>query len=390
MSPTVPVTPVSPVQAAVADYLAAVGHDLAGLPEGERQDILEEVAEHLADVAAELGPEADARALETRLGPASTYAAELRAAAGYDAPPRAPRGRRLAEGVQGFAASARASVEGQKGGPETLAFLRSLRPAWWVLRAWVLAEWLAWVCPTVPPASSRTSTATASSGLSSSCCSRSGPFAWAFAPSGSATQLRGSARSGQPTSSRSSSPFPSSPRCTLTSSTDPSPTRRIRAPTAGLSVVDGNGNVSVATNLFAFGPDGQPIDHVRLYDQDGHPVVLPEVDNGDCWAGTTTASPVPTASPSNVFPLPQLTPQLDADGNPTGTCVVSSGAPGFVVPPLAGYTPTPTPSPSASVSASPTPSASHASPSHASPSREAPPSTDPKRWRQGRARVWAE
>ena len=61
-SPTPPPVldgPARPVDAAVADYLAAVGQNLAGIPAVERQDILEEVAEHLADVAAELGPDAD-------------------------------------------------------------------------------------------------------------------------------------------------------------------------------------------------------------------------------------------------------------------------------------------------------------------------------------------
>lgn len=371
MSPTVPVTPVSPVQAAVADYLAAVGHDLAGLPEGERQDILEEVAEHLADVAAELGPEADAHALETRLGPASTYAAELRAAAGYDAPPRAPRTRRLAEGVQGFGSSIQETVAGMKGGPETLTFLRSLRPAWWVLRAWVLAEWLAMGVSngsaSVVPHFHRNGFIgfvvflllaiwSVRVGLRSERLDAAAPWKRTIKVANVLAVIF--------TIPVLAAVHPHEFNGTVSYQADP-------APSAGLSVVGGDGTVSVATNLFAFGPDGQPIDHVRLYDQDGHPVVLPAVDNGDCWAGTTTASPVPTASPSNVYPLPQLTPQLDADGSPTGTCVVSSGTPGFVVPPLAGYTPTPTPSPSASVSASPTPSASHASPSHAKSSPKA-------------------
>ena len=134
--------PVSPVDGAVADYLAAVGQSLTGIPAAERQDILEEVAEHLADVAAELGPEADGSALVARLGPAKAYAAELRAAAGYDAPPRARLGRVADQAARSYVASARAKVEGWPGGTETLAFLRRLRPAWWVLRAWVLAQWL--------------------------------------------------------------------------------------------------------------------------------------------------------------------------------------------------------------------------------------------------------
>ena len=93
-------------------------------------------------------------------------------------------------------------------------------------------------------------------------------------------------------------------------------------------VADSNGNATDATNLFAFGPDGHPIDHVRIYDQDGHPVVVQDQDTADCYAGvdraSSAASAAPTASPlpSNVYPREQVTPQLDTDGNPTGVCTI--------------------------------------------------------------------
>jgi hypothetical protein len=362
MTPSVPVTPVSPVQAAASDYLAAVGHDLAGLPEAERQDILEEVAEHLADVAAELGPEADARALEARLGPAGRYAAELRSAAGYDEAPRAPRARRLVDSVRTFGSSLRQAVEGLRGGPETLTFLRTLRPAWWVLRAWVVAEWLAMgvsngSAHVVPQFHSNAFVGlvvfvllaiwSVRVGLRSERLGDAAPWRRTVMVANVAAILLTLPVLGALQRSDNAGFISYQP--------DP-------APSAGIAAVDSNGTVTVATNLFAFGPDGQPIDHVRLYDQDGHPVVVAGADQSDCWAGTTGASPVPTASPSNVFPLPQLTPQLDADGNPTGTCVVSSSAPGFVVPPLAGYTPSATPTPSSSAQVKPSPSVSTSRP----------------------------
>jgi hypothetical protein len=368
MTPSVPVTPVSPVQEAASDYLAAVGHDLAGLPEADRQDILEEVAEHLADVAAELGPEADARALEARLGPAGTYAAELRSAAGYDAPPRAPRRRRVAEGVRTFGSSLQQAVEALKGGPETLRFLRTLRPAWWVLRAWVVAEWLAMGVSNgdahVVPQFHRNAFIglivflllavwSVRVGLRSERLGDAAPWRRTVVVANVLAVLFTLPVLGALQRHDSSGFIGYQP--------DP-------APSAGTAAVDSAGTVTVPTNLFAFGPDGQPIDHVRLYDQDGHPVVVADAENSDCWAGITGASPAPTASPSNVFPLPQLTPRLDADGNPTGTCVVSSSTPGFVVPPLTGYAPSATPSPSASVQAKPSPSVR---PSSAKPSARA-------------------
>ncbi|MDQ1711761.1 MAG: hypothetical protein QOE45_1211 [Frankiaceae bacterium] len=115
-----------------ANYFAAVSAELADLPEEDRAELLEDVEQHLAEVAAEgTGP------LEHRLGTPGAYAAELRAAAGL--PPRgarpgaslfaAPvdRARRLVERVRGTRAYA-----------EVSAFAPELRPAWWVARAYLL------------------------------------------------------------------------------------------------------------------------------------------------------------------------------------------------------------------------------------------------------------
>ena len=78
-----------PVDAAVADYLAAVGHDLAGIPEGGAPGHPRGGRRAPRRRRGRARPGRRRSALEARLGPAKTYAAELRAAAGYDAPPRA-------------------------------------------------------------------------------------------------------------------------------------------------------------------------------------------------------------------------------------------------------------------------------------------------------------
>jgi len=106
----------------VERYLAAVEAALADLPVAERMDLLDDVRQHLAEVAAETdGP------LETALGPSSSYAAELRSAAGLTRPP-------AARGDTRWQALRRHRVA-----RDLAAFLVSLRPGWWVLRGALLA-----------------------------------------------------------------------------------------------------------------------------------------------------------------------------------------------------------------------------------------------------------
>jgi len=78
---------------AVASYLASVRTALTDLPATEVGEILDDIGPHVAEVAAELGPDDQPGRLHERLGTPEQYAAELRAAAGYpprvDAPPAA-------------------------------------------------------------------------------------------------------------------------------------------------------------------------------------------------------------------------------------------------------------------------------------------------------------
>lgn len=107
-------------------YLDGVGAALADLPEEERADLLDELAAHLDELAAE-----GTDALEPRLGSPEEYAAELRASAGL--PPARAQGRSVA--------GLRTVVEGWLQNPRAVAvreFFWALRPAWWVLRAWLL------------------------------------------------------------------------------------------------------------------------------------------------------------------------------------------------------------------------------------------------------------
>jgi hypothetical protein len=73
----------------VEEYLAGVRAALADLPAHEVSEILDDVRVHLADLTEDLDGDPDFAALSARLGTPATYAAELRAAAGYPAPPAA-------------------------------------------------------------------------------------------------------------------------------------------------------------------------------------------------------------------------------------------------------------------------------------------------------------
>jgi hypothetical protein len=84
------------VDGEVARYAAAVRAAFADLPAPDRETLLEDIEDHLVEVAAESGGP-----LEERLGPPETYAAELRAWAGLPAPGAARRrGRRTSRLVR--------------------------------------------------------------------------------------------------------------------------------------------------------------------------------------------------------------------------------------------------------------------------------------------------
>ncbi|MFD4207159.1 hypothetical protein ACFWRG_14345 [Micromonospora tulbaghiae] len=121
----------------ITDYVDRVRAALADLPPGVRDELTEDLPEHLAEVAAE-----GEGALVDRLGTPEAYAAELRAAAGAGEGRRPARFHRLAE-ARAQAATQVRLLDRQLGpllGHATVSdFLRPLRPAWWLLRGWLAA-----------------------------------------------------------------------------------------------------------------------------------------------------------------------------------------------------------------------------------------------------------
>ena len=113
-------------------YLKDVAPHLAALPADERADLLDDLAQHLREIAAEEGPP-----LVERLGPPDAYAAELLASAGV-----ATGGRptvTLLNRVTTVVDRGRESWAGQ----ELVRLSPVLRPAWWVLRAYLAVSFLA-------------------------------------------------------------------------------------------------------------------------------------------------------------------------------------------------------------------------------------------------------
>jgi hypothetical protein len=119
----------------VARYAAAVRAAFADLPAPDREALLEDIEDHLVEVAAETGGP-----LQERLGPPAGYAAELRAWAGLPAPGarrrRGLRASRLGHRIERRWHAALAHPAGRA----VAEFLPELRPAWWVLRGYLVVQ----------------------------------------------------------------------------------------------------------------------------------------------------------------------------------------------------------------------------------------------------------
>ncbi|MEU5562303.1 HAAS signaling domain-containing protein [Micromonospora musae] len=121
----------------IAEYVARVRAALADLPPALREELTEDLPEHLTEVAAE-----GEGALVDRLGTPEAYAAELRDAAGAPDLKRRKLDQRVAGLVTGALGRLRAldrRLGPPLGYPSGSDFLRLLRPGWWVLRAYLAA-----------------------------------------------------------------------------------------------------------------------------------------------------------------------------------------------------------------------------------------------------------
>ncbi len=335
-------------------YAAAVREALADLPAGDREALLEDLDDHLAEIAAESGVP-----LEDRLGSPEAYAAELRAAYGgrtrdADLSVAARVGRR----VTGIGGAVHARLLRLPPYRQAAAFLPDLRPAWWVLRGYVIAIGVLAQFPT--PGYLPDDLAEWVFTLAVIWCSvwlgraaRTGPPMWgrllllggntlaAFLVLVALANIR------QPTyvALDRGSPRPAGP--------------------VWVENVSGFGQGDVY-NIFPYAEDGTPLRNVRLYDQDGRPITLqPEMYDQAIAIPCEGEPPI-----RNAYPLPLRPMWEGGSGMPApADCVPSAEMPT----PTAVPSPMPTPDRTSGVFPSPTSEPS----SEATPEPSSEPTPEP-------------
>lgn len=124
-------TPTDTIDGAVSRYLEAVRAQLSDLPEAEREDLLEDLAQHLHEVSAEEGAD-----LEARLGPPEDYAHELLVSSGLERRDHHPgrRSDRWRATLRRF----REQVTDDPRVQEVLEAAKRGRPVWWLARGYLL------------------------------------------------------------------------------------------------------------------------------------------------------------------------------------------------------------------------------------------------------------
>ena len=310
----------------IDQYLDGVRAALADLPVETRDELLEDLPAHLAEVAAE-----GAGSLVERLGTPAAYAAELRAAAGVEV-----IGRQVGSGTAAAAAAARLASTWDRidlrvgpllGYGRLSEFGQLLRPAWWVLRGYIVAMLVLGVLAGNP-------------GLLPNAFGRNegnllgSVLGWAIA----LAFIAGSVRFAQRTRR-----MPTFARWALRAATavlvfiaginllviDD----QIGESYSGPAVYDPVGAVS---DVYPYDSTGRPLTDIQLFDQDGNPITVGQPYR--CRALSDDARPPVTEVPWR-YPLCPLGPGL----------VLRGGTPQPSAPQLSGPTGSPVPSvPSAS------------------------------------------
>jgi hypothetical protein len=265
----------------VASYAAAVRAAFADLPGPDRELLLEDLEDHLQEVAAEAGGP-----LSERLGRPEAYAAELRASAGLPAPGPGASGRRAGSRLGGSRVARRLAVFwgaalAHPAGRAVAGFLPELRPAWWVLRGYLAVQAVA-VAASVLLAGPGLSfplpalfgsqvlglLAVAAAVAGSVALGRRGPATrrvrWLVVAGNAALAVFALLLMAELGSSETYDDFRGSAATVAV----------FRGPVSGLRA-DGR----EINNIFPFDADGKPLRDVYLVDQDGHPVVASHYDN---------------------------------------------------------------------------------------------------------------
>jgi hypothetical protein len=379
-TPTTPATEIATVaaEARIRDaraYAAAVRAQLDDLT----PDVVEELAGGLDADLADLAAESD-QPLGMRLGDPARYAAELRAAA--DLPERRLPMQRA--GLRSRLSAARSeqlrALQANPWWPTLASVGRDLRPVWWVLRAWVAWQLLHAMGIQRPIG-----------GLPHSLA---GWLSLLLLVAGSIALGRGLFRQWKAVGTLVAVgngfallmvPF------ALAWSTQDRPLDYYNYVESVPSTQDGlwlDGNQ--LTNLFPYGPDGEPLAGVTLLDQDGRPVELTWQGDGSIDANGHFSLQMPWRTADgdiryNVFPQGSVWVSMDESGQfydefgkvvpPQDVEVDPAAPPRLRVPEIAtgstGSEPTPT------ATTGPTGPTSTAPPAQTTPPATTPPPTTP-------------
>jgi hypothetical protein len=324
----------------VRAYARQVRAALADVPAERLTELLDDLEEHLVEVAAEGG-----EPLAVRLGPPVEYAAELRRAAGLAEPadPAVPADVPWRTGVA-------ASLDRLTASPQYAAvrdFLPELRPAWWVLRAWAPLVALDAVL------FGRTSFPVPSLGLS--------PLVGLVVTGAAITwSVRLGLRARR-------SPEQGDPRAgmvvngvlalfTLVAlvavADEPEPAMAYSYPDPGLTALAHDDGAPI-TNIHPYSASGEPLSGVLLYDQDGRPI--DNVGTFSSEGGEVQRLETDPPTPANAFPQQQRVLGYDESGNPVWS-TPGTGSPDRATPaPAVPSTPAAPASPGAPVQPLPGP-----------------------------------
>jgi hypothetical protein len=314
-----------PVEGATVEidyYYERVAAALADLPPEARDELLEDLPAHFAEVLAEQGSP-----LVERLGPPATYAAELRAAAGLDAAPARPADRvpivvyyeRLVAALPELDRRAGTVI----GYPRATEFLRLLRPAWWIARA-VAVVVLIFAADILPRDRF------------------DDPIGWLLLAAAIVVSIRIGATG-----------LPRMPRWVGFAGTAVAVVGVLvvvaNAPgllqqyTSQPYYTVGGGPFDGVTNIVPVDAQGKQLDHITLYDQNGNPIRI-----GDYWRCTTVEDQPPSypLCLGTARPTPPPTATAEPEGQPTAS-------PGASASPSAGPSPGGSAGPSVNPSVSP-------------------------------------
>ena len=307
----------------VSSYAEAVRGALSSLPEAEREVLLEDLESHLAEVASE-----SEASLQERLGTPEAYAAELKLA--YGSAGETPRTKKR-DALLGKASELVGSVAGTRTYKEMRVLLPELLPGWWVLRAYLIVLFLAFVFrggdnlrPIPNPFTKLGLLEILAMAIGIVVSVRIGrrhlpdSKVWLVAAVAANVAIVALAL----------------PVLVALSTGGGYQYYGGDASTSYLTTVQAGGYIPGVTNIYPYSSDGKPLKCVLLYDQDGRPLVV------DTSAKPEVTTNVPIGADG--LPIPNCYPLDQRD--PSGQTLLP---PRVALPPA--------PSPSASASPTPTP-----------------------------------